>query len=315
MISAHRRRILSALAIVVPLLMARPARAQDCTDQTGGPFEMKGRISRNFYRVPYLDEGFPASVGANDYWGHGGSFDMNGGGPSPLIVAPADGVVCYIREDLNDCGCNDAFGGCGNVIMVAHDFGEFSAHLHIAQWSASEFDIQVGDAVHAGDVIAREGDVGRTCGNTSAPRIGTCVTTLPAGTTNCGRHNHWNIRREVDAGGPNRYMELLQPMTCEVAGNLYAANSNYLPSACDSNTSCTPTAVSLSATTLDGFGVSRVVQSADRISATTVIIRNRASAVFHAPNSVRLQPGFEAGAGDAYFRAEIGACNQTAPGP
>ncbi len=302
-----------AALLVVLLGFVGSAAAQDCSNLLGNQFVMKGKISRNFYRIPYLDEGFAVSIGGNDYWGHGGSIDMIGGGSNPKIVAPADGVVCYIKEDLDDCGCHGAFGGCGNLIMVKHANGEYSGHLHIAQWSAFEFGIHEGDFVTAGTVIAREGDVGRTCGNTSSPRIGDCVFSLPPGTGNCGRHDHWNIVREVNVGEPDYYLELLQPMTCEIPGNLYTANSNYLPGDCSSSQSCVQTAQTISGVTLNGFGDTRVFQNADRITATTVQVTSQASAVMHAANRIRLLPGFTAGAGGAYFRAEIGPCNETAP--
>ena len=59
----------------------------------------------------------------------------------------------------------------------------------------------------------------------------------------------------------------------------------------------------------------RVYQNADAITASAFVVRNSAAAVFRAVNKVRLLPGFKAGAGDAYFRAEIGPCNTTAPNP
>ncbi len=61
--------------------------------------------------------------------------------------------------------------------------------------------------------------------------------------------------------------------------------------------------------------MTRVYQNDDAITAYTFVVRNAASVVFHAGNKIRLMPGFKAGAGDAYFRAEIGPCNTTAPNP
>src|SRR5262245_19729152 len=155
---------------------------QDCTDMSDTlhrPY--RGEISRNFYRIPYATGGGNVNCFSSDYWGHGGSFDMFGLGPDPTLVAPADGVICYVREDRNDCGCHADFGGCWNLVIVAHANGEYSRHLHIEQWSVSDAGLEVGDPVTAGQIIAREGDVGRTCGANPA-RVGTCLTSVPPGT-------------------------------------------------------------------------------------------------------------------------------------
>ena len=112
-------------------------------------------------------------------------------------------------------------------------------------------------------------------------------------------------------------------MTCNVLWNIYADDDTYTAASCPNSSSCTANAEHLPTTTLDGLGDGndncRVYQNADAITAgafsSTFVVRNSAAAVFHAGNKIRLLPGFKAGAGDAYFRAEIGPCNTTAPNP
>ena len=105
------------------------------------------------------------------------------------------------------------------------------------------------------------------------------------------------------------------PMTCGLIDNVYHADSSFIPMDCGSSPFCTPNPVTLGPVIMDGYGTAGVYQNAVSITANRFVVSNSASIVFHAAERVRLRPGFHAGAGDAYFRAEIGPCNQIADGP
>lgn len=302
-------------------------RAQDCPDPLPGGGAVKGKISRNYYRIPYAD-GTTVTMGASaDYFGHGGSMDTFSDPSGGVLVAPADGVICFVRDDLNDCGCtlesSNPIGGCGNRLAIVHDNGEMSDYLHLQQFSirntfgVTDPEDLIGVFVQKGQAVGLEGDVGRTCGSTSAPRWGTCISQQQAqGLGNCGSHVHWNIRRLTTG-------ELLQPMTCNLLSGIYATNLDYTANACPPIGLCNLLAPGLCCASpqaydgvvLDGYGNSRVYQNAVSVTATNFEVRNLAAAVFHAGGNVRLLPGFKAGSGNAYFRAEIAPCNQTAPNP
>lgn len=307
---------LSMLAPLLALILASAvALAQTCPSLPLPGAAVKGKISRNFYRPPYAD-GTVITVGNNDYFGHNGSMDMNSIPVGAVMVAPADGVICFVRDHLNDCGCTSdqshPIGACGNRIAIVHANGEISDYLHLQQFSirnafgVSNPDVLIGMPVQKGQMIGIEGDVGRTCGGGSAPRWGTCISQQQAqGLGNCFSHAHWNVRR-VSNG------ELLQPMTCNIM--LYAPNVPYTIAPCEEAHFCI-IPQHYQNVTWEGFGNSFVYQNSDTITASNFIVRNQASVVFHAANRVRLLPGFRAGSGDAYFRAEIGPCGQTAPSP
>lgn len=289
------------------------ARAQTCPAQIiASP--AKGKISRNMYRAPYAD-GTWYTHSTSDYFGHGGSFDTFSIPSGGVLVAPADGVICLAVDHLNDCGCtadsSHAIGGCGNQIALAHANGEMSAFLHVQQFSIrNAFGVSnpadlIGMPVAAGQMIALEGDVGRTCGNTSGPRWGTCISQAQAaGLGNCGSHAHWNIRR-MSTG------ELLQPMTCDVLR--YLPLVNYQAHVCSGSILCQP-AATYNGNLYNNYGETAIFQHSGAVTVDAFVVENLASVVMRSESRVRLRPGFRAG-GDGYFRAEIGNCNQTAPTP
>lgn len=323
------KRLISLFAVIaafVPIV----THGQTCPPSFPAAGVAKAKISRNFYRVPYAD-GTLTTMGSLDYFGHNpvdGSMDMHSIPTGALLVAPADGIICLVNDAGNDCGCwsmpgGHPIGGCGNVLGIIHANGEASAYLHVQQHSVrNAFGVAdpqdlIGLAVVKGQVVAREGDVGRTCGSTSPPRFGTCITEAEAsGLGNCGSHVHWNIRR-VTTG------EMLQPMTCNTPTGIYAQLVQYTANSCVPQNICNPAAPayccsspqSYSGVVLDSFGECRVYQNSVSITATSFEVRNMGSAVFHAGDKVRLLPGFKAGSGNGYFRAEIGPCNETAPNP
>lgn len=276
----------------------------------------KGKISRNFYRIPY---GNTQSVRMNfDYVDHGntpagdtGSMDMRDQGTTPLtIVAAAAGTVTAVNDTRAGCGCHSAYGPCANSITIQHANNERTLYLHIAQNSATNRGIVVGSVVTQGQAIATEGDIGWTCGNDRAPVGSTCSGGVPAGATNCGRHLHWNIQR-ITTG------ERVNPMTCGISNNIYVDDTTYTANACNTAANACTTNQTLSSNLdLNGFGGFRVFQASDTIlvNASSFRIRNFGSMVMHAGKKVTLKPGFLADS-TGYFRAEIGNCNTTAPNP
>lgn len=294
-------RVLRSMTVLAVLAWSVPSGASD--EAVLG--NINGKISRNFYRIPYGNTA-PVNM-VNDYVTHNGAMDMRGTAvAAPFVVAGAAGMVTSMADGRNECGCNlNTFGPCPNFVTLRHANGEISQYLHMAQNSIFNLGINVGDNVVVGQALGIEGDVGFTCGSESPPRTGSCATTIPPGTGNCFRHLHWVVWREATG-------ERVQPLTCGIDNNIYEDNGSYTAGAC-SSAGC-PTFDTISATTLSGFGTFRVWQADDTVTASTLVTQNSASAVLHAGERVRLTPGFRARAG-SYFRGEIGTCNFTAFAP
>lgn len=298
LISGSDGRICCAAALAVGLVvgLGSPARGQ-C-------FDANGKISRNFYRIPYGD-GKPTEMG-NDYVNHSGAMDMGGQDPPHTIVAAADGVIEDLEDSHNECGNHGDFCCCVNWIGVRHANNEISRYYHIRQNSATALGLAPGVVVVQGQVLGIEGDVGITGGKpgTSPPRTGPCVPQLPPDYPSgwgCQDHLHWGVLRAATG-------ELMVPMTCNIAGNNYVRYTIYTPGPCDSAPAGCNDNATLSGVT---FAAIDIVQANNTITANTVTVESVGSVVLHAGGKVRLLPGFEARAG-SYFRAEIGDCNTTA---
>lgn len=297
--------------ILVGAALACPASVRG----EGPEDDVRGKISRNYYRIPFVN-GTDVTI-TRDYIDHGvtqngssanaGRIDMSAAGAT--IVAAADGEVILVDEDSNDCGCDDAYSdaGCHNVVAIRHANGEISEYVHIAQNSATNFGIGVGSMVLRGDPIAIEGDVGWTCGGGRAANAGTCLPSVPAGAGSCGRHLHWHVYRETT-------VEFVNPIICSVSGRIFQDDATYTADLCLFAEDDCSHDESVSGATFSGFGTFEVVQALDTITADDSTVQNLASLVLHAGNKVSLQPGFLV-VPEAYFRAEIGPCNNTAPTP
>lgn len=297
-------RLLYAVAIAVIAGLAAPRSALAQAPNA------KGKLSRNFYRIPYSN-GQPITAG-RDYVDHGntpagdfGSMDFTSqSGGTRFLVAALAGTVTGVSDNLNGCGCNSAYGPCGNFVTIQHANGERSFYLHLAQGSATAQGIVNNLAVAAGQIIGIEGDVGWTCGSGTNPRTSSCVPVVPPNTGNCGPHLHWNVVRTATG-------ERVNPMTCGISNSIYVDDANYVAANC--STAGCGAFVGISVT-LDAFGEWRVYQATDTLTAGTSLVTNLGSLVLHAGNRVRMTPGFHADAG-GYVRAEIGACNTTAFAP
>jgi hypothetical protein len=277
---------------------------------------MNGKISKNFYRMPYGDQ--EQVIMLQDYFTHGGSMDSRSQTGLHIIVAPADGTICQVRDELNDCGCAGSthpIGACGNKIAIQHANGEVSAYLHLMQFSirntfgVSDPQVLIGTFVSQGQMVGIEGDVGRTCGNDGPPRWGSCVTEEQAeDLTNCFRHAHWNVR-DITTG------EFLLPMTCGITNHMYADNGTYTAVQCEDAGGCISGPATLPPMVLSNSGTAQVIQGDSTLTANLFVVQDSAAAVIRSESRVRLLPGVHVGQGSAYFRVEIGPCNQTALNP
>jgi MYXO-CTERM domain-containing protein len=77
------------------------------------------------------------------------------------IVAVHGGTVLMLEMDSQVGGCSDVYANDANYVLIDHRDGTAGLYLHVEGNSSS---LRVGDAVAAGDVIARVGQTGWTCG-------------------------------------------------------------------------------------------------------------------------------------------------------
>ena len=91
------------------------------------------------------------------------------------ILAPADGKVVTARDGLDDqaIGTMDPGHPEGNHVVIEHAPGEYSLLAHLQKGSVQ---VKPGDAVKAGQVLARCGN----SGNTSEPHLHVQLMTTPA---------------------------------------------------------------------------------------------------------------------------------------
>ena len=299
---ARRRR--GALSLAGFFLVLAPMVARADT--------MSYKISKNFLRLMYGD-GETARVGWADYVNHRGSIDIIGTGDFVRtwhFVAQTEATIVGVKDGGNDCGCHPGFGSCSNSISHAFAHGERAGSLHIAQHSIRDFGWEVDDRVKAGDRLAIEGEVGRTCGNTAAPRAGTCRSDIPEGTTDCQRHFHYNVSWERRDG--KRVTSV--PMICGSPNlMLIGAYQDYEGGPCDPG-GLAPDDYVLSNTTISGWTNYQVYQARESITAVATTVSDSAGVVVRAGDRITLEPGFRvvAGPAHAYFRAEIAPVNTTA---
>lgn len=71
--------------------------------------------------------------------------------PNTSVIAPADGVVRYVRSGWN--------GGYGNEVVINHGMGYQTRYAHL-----NKSLVKVGDRVKRGDKIALSGSTGRSTG-------------------------------------------------------------------------------------------------------------------------------------------------------
>jgi murein DD-endopeptidase MepM/ murein hydrolase activator NlpD len=76
-----------------------------------------------------------------------------------LVLAAADGLVTFIRDDSHTGGPSMEYWYDSNFIVIQHANGEYSRYDHLAEESSK---VRVGQHVKAGQTIARVGTTGFT---------------------------------------------------------------------------------------------------------------------------------------------------------
>lgn len=75
------------------------------------------------------------------------------------VLAAAEGVITYIKDDSNVGGPDPVYWSYSNFITIKHSNGEFSRYDHLDFKSSN---VRLYDKVHAGETIARVGLTGYT---------------------------------------------------------------------------------------------------------------------------------------------------------
>ncbi len=77
------------------------------------------------------------------------------------ILAAHGGTVSSMKMDSRHGGCSNVYANDANYVLIDHHDGTAGLYLHVERNSSR---LQVGDPVAAGDVIARVGQTGFSCG-------------------------------------------------------------------------------------------------------------------------------------------------------
>lgn len=77
------------------------------------------------------------------------------------IVAAHGGTVLMMKMDSRVGGCSSVYAHDANYVLIDHHDGSAGLYLHV---QAESSNLSVGDRVAVGDVIARVGQTGWTCG-------------------------------------------------------------------------------------------------------------------------------------------------------
>lgn len=126
------------------------------------------------YALPFpAEDRFPVSQGFNGKFSHHDDQNryavdivMPVGTP---VLAARDGTVMTVANDFYGAGLNMAeYGSRANNIRILHPDGSMAVYAHLKLESAR---VQVGEHVHAGQVLALSGDTGFTNG----PHLHFCV--------------------------------------------------------------------------------------------------------------------------------------------
>jgi len=141
------------------------------------PGDYRARVDPDAtYHLPFPGEDrFPVSQGFNGKFSHHDEQNryavdivMPVGTP---VLAARGGVIMTVANDFYGAGLNmDKYGDRANNIRILHADGSMAVYAHLELESAR---VQVGDHVHAGQVLALSGDTGFTNG----PHLHFCVQT------------------------------------------------------------------------------------------------------------------------------------------
>ena len=75
------------------------------------------------------------------------------------VLAAADGLVTFVKDDSNTGGSNPIYWSHTNFIVIMHSNGEYSRYNHLDYNSSM---VKVGQNVRAGEEISRVGMTGYT---------------------------------------------------------------------------------------------------------------------------------------------------------
>jgi MYXO-CTERM domain-containing protein len=77
------------------------------------------------------------------------------------ILAARGGTILLLKMNSVAGGCSNLYANDANYVLIDHGDGTAGLYLHV---EGNSSDFQLGDPVEAGDVIARVGQTGWTCG-------------------------------------------------------------------------------------------------------------------------------------------------------
>jgi murein DD-endopeptidase MepM/ murein hydrolase activator NlpD len=75
------------------------------------------------------------------------------------VIAAADGIVTFVKDDSDIGGSNPIYWNHTNFIVIMHSNGEYSRYDHLSYNSSK---VKAGQHVRVGEVIARVGMTGFT---------------------------------------------------------------------------------------------------------------------------------------------------------
>jgi murein DD-endopeptidase MepM/ murein hydrolase activator NlpD len=117
--------------------------------------------AKNQYQLPIPSENL-INMDADSSPAHGGKLENAVDFIAPLntpVLAAADGVVTYVKDDSNVGGPSESFWDYSNFIAIRHEHNEYTRYDHLATRSSK---VEVGDIVKTGQVIANVGMTGYT---------------------------------------------------------------------------------------------------------------------------------------------------------
>jgi murein DD-endopeptidase MepM/ murein hydrolase activator NlpD len=123
------------------------------------PTEQVVADTSHIYALPYpAGKARLVVQGYNSRFSHRGrlglDFKMKTGSP---VTAVRSGVVLYVQEGFSKGGTNRKYYGKANSVSVRHSDGTVASYGHLQQNGA---EVNVGDTVRQGQVIARSGSTG-----------------------------------------------------------------------------------------------------------------------------------------------------------
>jgi murein DD-endopeptidase MepM/ murein hydrolase activator NlpD len=117
--------------------------------------------AKNLYQLPIPTESL-INMDADSSPVHWGKLENAVDLIAPLntpVLAAADGVVTYVKDNSNVGGPSESFWDYSNFIAIRHEHNEYTRYDHLATRSSK---VKVGDIVKAGQVIANVGMTGYT---------------------------------------------------------------------------------------------------------------------------------------------------------